>query len=277
MRRLIDTWRGTVVADEQDFRGDHDLTGAFVKMLNQGFQRGKPIVVCDMSGDNPTPQMFEVFGPKLLVTRRRFPDDALESRCFTVQMYQRTRTDIPRNLLRSQFDAAALALRNKLLRWRFERYRQVQLDPLLAVEGMEDRLNQIGIPLLSTVSCNKARSEIVAHLKKIHSELIRDWADSAHGMLFECLQHLWRDPDVEVSVGNVAEEFNRRFAEDIDRFSGKLRHPVSPRKIGSMLRDGLGLETQHTREGRVVVRNKERMDSLEQRYSVQVEEPASCA
>ena len=68
LRRMVDTYRGTVVADEQDRHGKQDLTSDYVKILNQGFQRGRPVIICTASGEDWEPEQFDVFGPKVVVT-----------------------------------------------------------------------------------------------------------------------------------------------------------------------------------------------------------------
>ena len=39
----------------------------------------------DKAGDSYEPRAFDVFGPKVIATRRRFEDGALESRCLTLE------------------------------------------------------------------------------------------------------------------------------------------------------------------------------------------------
>jgi hypothetical protein len=251
------------VADEQDFRGDQDLSGAFVKMLNQGFQRGHPIVVCDTASKSMDPQKFEVFGPKLLVSRKRFPDDALETRCFTIRMYPRTREDIPLNLPREQFDAEALMLRNKLLRWRFDRYHTVKLDPSLAVAGIEDRLNQIGVPLLSTISSQESRQEIQKHLQGIQDDLVQTWQDSDRARIVRYLRKRWQEQDACVYVGQIANDLNSSRADEAGL---QVYFALTAKKAGTIVRDALGFTTARQEKGYMVIRDFQRLAELEKRY-----------
>ncbi len=158
MRRIIDLFRGTLIGDEQDSKGDSELTATCSKILCQGFQRGRPLVVCD--GESNEPRPFYIYGPKLLASRRRFDDDAVESRCLTISIEQRTRKDIPKNLPRLRFDAEALELRNKLTLWRFHNWHRAKLNPALEVANVEDRLNQIAVPLLSIVRDETVQASI---------------------------------------------------------------------------------------------------------------------
>ena len=53
--RLVDTFGGTLLCDEFDIR-DTDLTAAVSKIVNQGFQKNRPIVKC--VGDDHEPKPF---------------------------------------------------------------------------------------------------------------------------------------------------------------------------------------------------------------------------
>ncbi|MEK6675968.1 MAG: hypothetical protein AABZ47_09985, partial [Planctomycetota bacterium] len=118
--RLLDTYAGTLVADEFDKSADTELGADLNKILNQGFQQRRPLVKCD--GENNEPRPFRCFGPKLFAFRKGFGDDATESRTLSITMRPRTRNDVPINLPRADFDAEALELRNRLLAWRFANY-----------------------------------------------------------------------------------------------------------------------------------------------------------
>lgn len=81
-KRLIDTFRGTLLIDESDFNNS-SLYSTIIQTLNVGFdKRSAYLTACDKE-DPSQIDSFYVYGPKLLVTRRNFQDDALESRCIT--------------------------------------------------------------------------------------------------------------------------------------------------------------------------------------------------
>lgn len=242
-RRIVDAFRGTLVADEQDSRGDTDLTSTMAKILNQGFQRGRPLIYCEGDGDSWRPRKFEIFGPKILATRGRLGDDATESRCLTIQIEQRTREDVPRNLPRHQFDTESLALRNKLLLWRFRNWHAVELDERLAVEGIEDRSNQIAVPLLSIVRDASARATIVSLLRGVQREIQTQKADSWAGQIVEYLAYQWTESADEVPVKNVTLHLNGLTAEAQDIAVDKLRRPLTSQKVGRIVREELGLGT----------------------------------
>ena len=116
--RLLDLFQGTLVSDEFD-QGDTELASAINKVILQGFQRNRPIVKC--CGDANEPIAFGCYGPKLFALRKGFADDAAESRMISVHMIH-PRGAAPICLIRLPFDAAALAIRNRLLAWRFANF-----------------------------------------------------------------------------------------------------------------------------------------------------------
>jgi hypothetical protein len=262
LRRTIDSVRGTLVGDEQDMAGDSDLFSAMTKILNQGFQRGRPLLLCAPTRSADwKPQSFHIFGPKVLVSRLAFKDDALESRFFTVWMRSRTRDDIPLNLPRSEFDAAALSLRNKLTMWRFRNWNEVEIDPSLRIEGVEDRLNQIAIPLLSAVRNETYRQALVAAVHRSQAAIVERWADSLAGRIAKKLVFYWkRDPCFKWTVGDLTRELNESLPPD---------ERVTARKVGEVIRSQLGLKTRKEGKNYVIVYDAQRVEEFRQRLDQQ--------
>jgi hypothetical protein len=96
--RVLNMWRGTFLFDEADFSSDE--FSEIVKILNNGYRQGAPVLRADGGGNREfMPTSYYVFGPKILATRNRFKDDALESRCLTFETSEKTlRSDIPNDL-----------------------------------------------------------------------------------------------------------------------------------------------------------------------------------
>ena len=116
---ILNTFRGTLVLDEADFRFS-DEKAELSKILNNGNVRDFPVLRTMINQKKEfDPTAFDVYGPKIVAMRRSFEDAALESRFITEEMGERPlRADIPINLPNSQ-KSEALALRNKLLAYRF--------------------------------------------------------------------------------------------------------------------------------------------------------------
>ena len=95
----LDTFRGTMILDEADFRFS-DEKSELVKIFNNGNVRGFPVLRTAVTVKREfDPRAFNVFGPKIVAMRRSFEDQALESRFLTEEMGQRSlRDDIPINL-----------------------------------------------------------------------------------------------------------------------------------------------------------------------------------
>lgn len=126
------------------------------------------------------PQAFHVFGPKIVATRGRYEDRALESRFITEGPGARPlRSDIPINLPPT-FKDEARELRHKLLLYRFRRRSEITLNPALADPMLEPRLNQIMPPLLSVVSDPRLQGELRYAAKRAQCSIVAE-----RGLLME--------------------------------------------------------------------------------------------
>lgn len=82
--RLIDLVQGAMIVDEADFKDSNEWSD-IVKILNTGYTVGFPIVRCSDARSAYTPVAFRIYGPKIISTRTRFADYALETRCITFE------------------------------------------------------------------------------------------------------------------------------------------------------------------------------------------------
>jgi hypothetical protein len=263
--RLLDTFGGTLVADEFDGSHDTELTATITKVLNQGFQRNRPILKC--VGDNNEPRAFRCFGPKLFALRRGFGDDATESRTIGVRMTGRTRRDVPLNLPRAQFDADSLALRNRLLAWRFANLGRMTIDPSLADPELDDRLNQIGLPLLAVARDDETRTRIVESLRNQQGAIAANHADSLPGEILAAAMAIAEVGDV-VRPGAVASELNRKRADASGVELSKLRHSVTANKVGWVMRSELELPRDRDKDGSTYRLAPARIAELAQRFGL---------
>ncbi|QGT99296.1 hypothetical protein SYNTR_0703 [Candidatus Syntrophocurvum alkaliphilum] len=142
MYRLIRRWAGTLIIDEADLKNSDEYS-EIVTILNCGFETNRPVI--RSTKDNPDKvQFLPTYGPKILATRRRFQDAALEARCLTEIMTETARDDIP-VVLGKEFYQEEENLRNKLLLFRLNNYFSVDPDQKvnLDLKGIEPRLRQI--------------------------------------------------------------------------------------------------------------------------------------
>jgi hypothetical protein len=233
MFRIIDSFRGTLILDESDFRFS-DEKAEIVKILNNGNARGFPVL---RSEATPTkefnPRAFDVFGPKIIASRSLFEDPALESRCITETMTGLpARKDIPISLPAS-FHDEALEVRNKLLTYRFRTFGRIRAAQAAVDQRLEPRIAQVFTPLLAVTSDTDAQNRILL-LAKRHAESLA--ADREGSIQAQILDIMWamRTEGAPWSVKDIAERFATRYGNDLER-------PVTPRWIGFQLRRRLGV------------------------------------
>lgn len=250
--RLLDAFRGTLVLDEGDHK-DSSMWNELVKILNCGFQSNIPLLRTE--GDKKREvRAYHVYGPKLIATRRPFYDDALESRCLTHIMKPGVRgVEIPLNLPQ-RFYKEAESLRNKLLFFRLRNYERTKLIEGCQLEDLEDRLNQIFIPLFS-IAKGEFQAQLVKFSQNLQERILEARSQSLEGQAIKALFD-WSGND-EVTVKQVG---------------GKLE--TTPQKAGRIIR-GLGIETRRSAKLKgtpyVVILNKTDLETLGKRYGIPFE------
>ena len=95
---MLDTFRGTLIFDEADFRFS-DEKAELVKILNNGNVKGFPVLRTQATPQKAfDPTAFSVYGPKIVGMRTSYQDRALESRFLTVEMEPGNAAGVPINL-----------------------------------------------------------------------------------------------------------------------------------------------------------------------------------
>lgn len=221
----LDTFRGTLIFDEADFRFS-DEKAELVKILNNGNAKGFPVLRTRVTERREfDPQAFVVYGPKIVGMRHTYEDRALESRFLSIDMLPGGSKKAPLNLPLSQ-EEDALELRNKLLGYRLHERSRVALDASLADPDLEARTNQILLPLLSVVPDEDVRRSVRTIAGARETTMRADRGFSTEGRLVAILagQALDRRP-----LREIASAFSEAHAADYDR-------PVTSRGIGTILR-----------------------------------------
>ena len=250
--RLSDAVRGTLVIDEGDFRNASDWSD-IIKVLNMGYMPGASIIRCEEGAHGRfEPRGYVVFGPKVISSRNRFDTDALETRCLTLQTTRlRLRRDIPLQLP-TTFEDEALALRNRLLKWRFDTFRLIEIEES-NLRGLESRVGQIGTPIYSVSNDAGFRERFLDYLTQYDQEARQERPAAI------VIKGLLKIRNAEkVFVNQVANEANllcKSHGED----------PMTDRKVGGILRS-LGFKTHHTRDGNIVAVNQKLLESLTREY-----------
>lgn len=237
---IQDAFQGTLILDEADFRFS-DASAQLTKVLNNGSTRGMP-VLRTMTNRNRelNPQAFRVFGPKIVAMRENFSDLALESRFLTYETSGRTlRADVPVHVP-EVFKSEALALRNKLLAWRFHSRFSVGPDPSRQALGVAARYRQSSLALLSLVDDPKLRDQITRELAGEEARVTQERADTLEAAMLSAIADAFdADQAAHVRIGVVAERFNSLTARD-------LGQPASNKWVGTFIRKRLHLRTIKT-------------------------------
>ena len=231
--RAIERHHGTLILDEADFR-QSDAKAEVIKILNMGYQSGFPVLRTE--GDNYEVRAYRVFGPKIIATRFRFQDPALENRCLTVRMGQTRRRDLPLNLPTS-FDEDARLLRNKLLTYRLKTLLTLRLPPTYLTHGLEPRLAQVLGPLMAIMPEHET---LLTLARQLQEDVTTEQGDSLEAHVAVTLLGAYSKGQEPPSVSSVCDGVRKMLITE----SAPQREfgQVTPKKIGSIIRE-FGLKT----------------------------------
>lgn len=285
--RILDRYGGTLVLDEGDYK-QSDEAADIVKILNTGYQRTQGVVL--RSGDKHMgfqPEVFVVYGPKVIATRKRFSDWALESRCLTNEAGgPTTRTDIPIDLPRDFWRVEALQIRNALLRYRLENWQpEIELDYSRMETSVEPRLNQVTVALQTLIDDEELGAELRAFIQRYNQQLIVERGMTLTAKVLEAAVGLYElecsnGSEPALTVGRIAQCTNilmdtenqaaRRGDDDEEKKSDK---GIQPHKVGGIIRKQLHLHTERGDKavGRayVVKWDPDRIGALRKRFGLE--------
>jgi hypothetical protein len=237
---ILDTFRGTLILDEADFRFS-DMTGEFVKILNNGTVNGLPVLRTMTNRHKElNPTAFRVFGPKILAMRGSFSDPALESRMITEEM---TRRPLPAHIpihTPASLREEALTLRNQLLAWRLRNRATVVPDGSRAIEGVDARTNQMALALLSLVDDPAERTRIASWLTEQSGHRQQSVLATPEALVLAATVNAFeRTHTPYIGVADIASRYNQRALA-----TGQV--PMSNKWVGVVIRK-LGLPTAKSR------------------------------
>lgn len=241
--RILDQFKGTLVLDEADMKFS-DTTSEMVKILNTGFQANVPVLRCSSGDNNYAIEAYDVFGPKIIATRKKFEDEALESRFIVEYMDGKlTRSDIPLNL-DDDFEQEALNIRNKCLMWRLQNYGKVSLDTSFKSIVVEPRLIQIMTPLISVIKDEQIKKNLVNYIEKHNQELIVGRGLSYEAPILRIIINMVENGGIDVTMESIALAFNMGLVRGDKELSG--------RKVGIIVREKFGFKTERKNIGYVL-------------------------
>lgn len=237
--RIIERFHGTLSIDEADHSQQNEMWMEITKLLNVGYERGGMVLRAERktSNDQYDAESYDCYGPKILATRRRFNDQALESRCLSYTMpIGRVPAKIPL-FLTTEFRERARVLRNKLLLWRFRNFHTVTADPREHFVNLDNRLNQILLPLLAVSDDQRLRREILDHAQRYQLHIREDRRDSWEGKVAYCLMEAWHARTDKTGFQVRMKSVNDRVKMELDDVR------IDARRIGEMVRHTFNLTT----------------------------------
>jgi hypothetical protein len=231
-------------------------------------------------GDDFVVVAMDVYGPKIIATRRRYTDKALESRMLTHEMSAgRPRDDIP-IMLPSDFRAQATALRNQLLCYRLTHWQPcIEVDLSDLDRSIEPRLNQVTLALKTIVEDQDLRQDINEFILEYQQQTITDRSMKLAAIVLEAIieqrrqsssRDMFGETLYDLSLKAVTTRINQRLKEEYDGPEDEFE-PLSNKKVGHEIRNTLQLRTQRSQDyGRAyqVAWDEERILALAYRYGL---------
>jgi hypothetical protein len=170
--------------------------------------------------------------------------------------------------LPGSFREETLRLRNKLLTFRFRKYGKTGVDETVAELALEPRLAQVIMPIAGIVENEPAKERLMQFVRERNQQIIEERGESLEGYVTQALIDLWEDEVIPMK--KIAEVVNEQHLS-----SGKYK--ISPRKVGSIVRNSLKLTSVKTSAGYCVQVNPSGTDKLmkaAQRYGIDAPIPS---
>ena len=273
--RIIDLMRGTLVLDEADFQAS-DAEADIVKILNTGYMKGFPVLRTEKDGaDGFAVIALEVYGPKVIATRRRYQDRALESRMLTKEMTSVLRDDVPL-LLPREFWGEAQALRDRLVRYRLQAWQpDIEVDLNELDRSIEPRLNQVTLPLKTVIQDESLRADITGFIREYNRQLVADRGMTLAATVLSVIVALREQPltsqldgtpEYDLSLKTITRKVNEFLSGE--REDGEGDDPVNSKKVGYEIRERLQLGTEKKSGYYSVVWDEECIQALRRRFGV---------
>jgi hypothetical protein len=217
-------------------------------------------VVARCDGQNFEVKTYRVFGPKILGSRRSYSDDALESRIINIRMKETKAEHIPLNLEVTEFEADSEDIRAKLLSWSLDNYHRI--DTTIYRDyidfSISKRLNEMNSPIICIRHWDGGFVEgLLSKSRERHTSLMEDKSLSFEAGIIKSIYELYsiknQNPLLKDIAVELSEEGSRKY---------------SSRFIGNIVRDNLGLATDHSREGNIVIVDEDRLEALKEEYNL---------
>jgi hypothetical protein len=296
--RTLDLYHGTLVLDEADFAKSDEAT-TIAKVLNGGNQKNRPLLRMMEAGNGKwSVQAFDVYGPKVIGTRKGFGDRAIESRCLTKETgggvpHPRIPLELPR-----VFWQQAEEIRNLLLAYRMATAQeQREVDYSGVDRSVEPRLNQVTLALVTIIEDEELRTEIRGFIKDYNEQLKVERSGTMTARVLEALVQCWGRgtttaseeinriylKDLAEATNEIVDEQNRQMGDEVETATvdeegrKKKSSRMTSRRVSDTVRKYLQLKVLRATDGEkgrkgtnYVVWDQERVDALCERFGVEM-------
>ena len=268
---FLDKYKGTLILNEADF-GQSDEASIIAKILNGGTERDEGISKMKKTPDGGMEiEMYNVFGPKVIATRKSFDDRAIESRCLTMEMVPMApRKDIPRNLPADYGDVCT-EIRNLWTTYRlFNARERIEIDESNIDFALEARLSQVTAPLMSIISDPDIKEQIKLFMTEYNEREKSSRYATMTARVMEGLMRAWawgpvsQSPndedriylkDIAWATNQIIDEMNKTMGDDDEddesdsHFKKKTGGKTTSRKVSSIMDKFLQLRTHRATDG----------------------------
>lgn len=210
--RPLQDWKPTLFLDEAEVYGDmKDI----LALLNGSYRRGQLVPRQVEAGKSYETEFFDCFGFKAIAGTKKLAQ-TLASRCIVFRMTKATRK-VKLFIDEKQCDA----LRNKLLKWRFdallsegsERSEAFPDAEALAEEIGSGRLTELFYPLINLTPTNELKEQLKQTAKEIAQERIEELSLSTEAVVLSAILKAKQDGRIDkgrIFIQNIAEIINEQ-------------------------------------------------------------------
>ena len=257
MFRVIERYGGTMIIDEAELSGRGERFDDLKDLLRHGNNRGSRLLRC--VGKDHDVQSFDVFGPKILGSRRPYNDDALESRIIDIRMKETKSREIVLQLDEG-FEEESDELRSKLLRWGLDNYHNINTEAYKEHidYDISMRINQMISPLVCIGYDDKDFiNGLFDKARETHVKLREDKAMSLEANLTKILNNFHINGKDKPMIADIIEKLG---------IYDKAEH--HPRFIAGIIRKQLNLDTGRIGNGTYVIFDEDTIKDLMKEYNI---------
>jgi hypothetical protein len=240
-----------------------------MQILRSGYQVKIP-VIRSYGEDFDQQKTFDVYGPKIIASRFSFGDEALESRCITINMDRFSTREMPLSL-DDEFYNRATELQNRLLGWKFKNHFKKHSLKQSRIDGLNSRYQQLTQALLSFVEDEAHAQKIIEYVRVLNEDI-----NARRGVDWE--SEIAREILILRSEGNVQPRVSE-IAVRVNKIEAEFKEQLSNRKTGYYISRRLRLKTERRRDGYELVdneSNRKKLDFWREKIGITVPDSQIC-